>query len=137
MNRVPQIPRLLAGMALTLPAVGVAEDTRTTRGQVEQVQRVQVEGFESEFLILELDDGSAFQLPDADAISAGQGVKVEVEALPVTSPGELPVACRVRVLAVPLEREGEDYMQEAANPFEVYHDPGCTDHSEPAAPNST
>ncbi|GEM_PF-1582642 len=114
-------------LALSACILADAEEERDwTRGIVEQVQLVVVEGLEdSEFLILELEDGGSFQIPGARQLSAGAGVKVEVESLPVVSPGELPVACRVRVLAVPLEIDGEEVLQEAANPFEVYAADEC------------
>lgn len=114
--------RLIIGLLLSwaLP-VAAALGQETVVGEVESVQLVDASQLGGgDHLVLVLDDGQGFRLPGERSVSVGPGVRVSVA---YRSPGEaeaMPEACSVRVLAVPLERDGEVNMQEAERPFEVY-----------------
>ncbi|RFP67619.1 hypothetical protein DZK26_11960 [Wenzhouxiangella sp. 15190] len=103
-----------------LPA-GMAAAGESIVGQVESVQLLDASQLGGgDHLVLVLEDGEAFRLPGKRSVALGSGVRVSVA---YRSPGEaeaMPEACSVRVLAVPLERDGEVTMQEAERPFEVY-----------------
>lgn len=108
--------------AALLACAGVrAESPRMAEGRVEQVQLIDAsEHGGRSFLLLSLDDDRHFELPGADHLAAGEGARVEVEFLDAGDDDRVPVACRVTVLAVPLEVDGEEVMQSARNPFTVY-----------------
>ncbi len=103
-----------------LPA-GVATAEEVIVGEVESVQLLDASQLGGgDHLVLVLEGGEAFRLPGQQSVALGTGVRVSVA---YRSPGEaeaMPEACGVRVLAVPLERDGEVTMQEAERPFEVY-----------------
>lgn len=95
-------------------------ETVEIEGLVAEVQLVDVtELSDQRFLILSLEDGQSFLLPEATRLAAGVGVQVAVRHLPASA-GSLPIACAVHVLALPIRIEGEDVMQPARRPFEVY-----------------
>jgi len=59
-------------------------------------------------LVMVLLEGRGFRLPGAHNVALSPGMRVEVQHVAQDADGELAVACVVRVLAVPLERdEGE------------------------------
>lgn len=121
--RFPAVFFLLMTMAVS---ASPAEQRVEKEGVVARVQHVQVSGLEDAgFLILELESGASYQLLNSRRLAAGAGVKVAVESLPIQSPGDLPVACRVRVLGVPMMVDGEEVLRAAENPFEVYRDEDC------------
>ncbi len=98
-----------------------AADVQVTTGEVDNVQLVDASELGGDaFLVLALADGRHFQLPDQQQLPAGQGTRLEIRYLAPDEPGLLPEACSVTVLAVPLTVDGEEVMQEAARPFEVY-----------------
>lgn len=103
-------------------------EIRTTEGIVEQVQAVDATAVGSGHMILVvLDDGSQFHFPDTDHLASGDGVRLEIAFLSSSEDDAPPVACSARVLAMPLEIDGETVMQEAHRPFSVYQnpDPAC------------
>ena len=102
---------------LALAASPRAAEPAVTIGEVESVQSLDASQLGGgDYRVLVLDDGRGFRLPGRGKIAVGSGVRVEVEYLPREGGGEMPRACAVRVLAVPLD----DGMREAARPFEVY-----------------
>lgn len=107
---------------ILLACAGVrAESPDAAEGQVEQVQLIDAsEHGGRSFLLLTLDGGQHFELPGADHLAAGEGARVEVEFLAARDDDRVPVACRVTVLAVPLEVDGKVVVQSARNPFTVY-----------------
>lgn len=95
--------------------------TEVTTGRVASVQLLDVSALgQDSILLLHLAGGRSFQLPGEQRLSAGTGVEVEVRYLPADQASELPVACRIRVLAIPVEREGGEVLQSAERAFEVY-----------------
>lgn len=114
--------RLMAALllALLLPP-GQAAGQETLEGEVESVQLLdasQLGGGEQ--LVLVLEGGQGFHLPGKRSLPVGAGVRVMVV---YQAPGEgkaMPQACSVRVVGVPIERDGGVVMQEAERPFEVY-----------------
>ena len=111
-------------MLFAVQALAAAGDDQVTTGQVDSVQLINASEMGGEaFLILSLQDGRHFQLPDQQQLAAGQGTRLEIRYLAPDEPDLLPEACAVRVLAVPISVDGEEVMQEAARPFEVYRNP--------------
>ena len=101
-----------------------AADIQVTTGAVDNVQLVDASELGGDaFLILALEDARHFQLPDQQQLPAGQGTHLEIRYLAPDEPDLLPEACTVTVLAVPITVDGEEVMQEAARPFEVYRNP--------------
>ena len=114
---------LIAAVTLLLVSFGIvrADDVQVTTGEVESVQLIDASELGGDsFLILALEDGRNFQLPDQQQLPAGQGTRLEIRYLTPDEPDVLPEACSAMVLAVPLTVDGEEVMQEAARPFEVY-----------------
>lgn len=112
---------LIAAALLLTGAPARAEPPAKTEGQVEQVQLIDAsEHGGRSFLLLTLDDGRHFELPGTDHLAAGEGTRVEVDFIPAREVDRVPVACRVTVLAVVLEVDGEQVLQSARNPFAVY-----------------
>ncbi len=104
-----------------------ADGIEHVEGVVEQVKRIDTTPLGGgNLLIVALTDGRQFQVRDREQIAAGSGVEVEILARP-SADDELPRACRVRVLAMPVEIDGEEVRQRAERPFEVYRsdDPAC------------
>lgn len=114
--------RLMAAVLLVLMLPqGQAAGLETLVGEVRSVQLLdasQLGGGEQLVLVLEGDRG--FRLPGQRSLPLGSGVRVSVVYHPVGEEGAMPEACSVRVVAVPIERDGEAAMQEAERPFEVY-----------------
>lgn len=114
---------LMIGLALAtslLPGQGLAE-TRQVEGIVAEVQLVDASALtDDRFLILTLVEGGSFLLPGATRVAAASGVMVAVDYLAPEAPEALPPACRVRVLGLPIEVDGEKVLHEASRPFEVY-----------------
>ncbi|MDZ7791648.1 MAG: hypothetical protein U5L08_14365 [Xanthomonadales bacterium] len=107
-------------LALMLPQ-GQAAGLEALEGEVQSVQLLdasQLGGGEQLVLVLEGQQG--FRLPGQRSLPVGAGVRVSVAYHPVGEKGAMPEACSVRVVAVPIERDGEAVMQEAERPFEVY-----------------
>lgn len=93
----------------------------TTVGEVESVQLLDASQLGGgDHLILVLEDGQGFRLPGQRSLAVGAGVRVSVAYRPSDDAESLPEACRVQVLAVPIERDGEEAMQQAERPFDVY-----------------
>jgi hypothetical protein len=112
---------LLTGMlALVLTPLALGE-IRHAEGVVDQVQLLDASAVADEsFLILSLVDEHHFLLPEATQLPASPGVLVAVDYLPPEAEGDLPQACRVRVLGMPISIDGEEVLQRASRPFEVY-----------------
>lgn len=114
--------RLIIGLLLSLMlSMTAALGQESVVGEVESVQLVdasQLGGGDQ--LVLVLQEGQGFRLPGQRSLAVGAGVRVSVTYRSSVEGGEMPEACSVRVLAVPIEHEGETVMQEAERPFEVY-----------------
>lgn len=112
-----------AFLLLVLGLPGVQAGELEIVGRVAEVQLVDVTELNDErFLILSLEQGQSFLLPGATQVAAGRGAQVAVRHLPVGQ-GELSEACSIRVLALPIRVEGEEVLQPARRPFEVYSNP--------------
>lgn len=114
--------RSMAGLLLwfILP-MGSALGQEKAVGEVESVQLLDASQLGGgEHLVLVLKDGQGFRLPGRRSLAVGPGVRVSVTYLSPRQDGDLPEACNVRVLAVPVERDGEVTMQESERPFRVY-----------------
>lgn len=99
----------------------LAADLRQASGQVEQVRLLGTSALGADdILLLVLGDGRRFHLPGRERLSAGRGVEVALGYLPASEPDAIPVACWVRVTAVPIERDGRTRLERAERPFEVY-----------------
>lgn len=108
---------LMWSMLATGPALG----QENAVGVVETVQLLdatQLGG--GDHLVLVFNNGQGFRLPGQRSLAVGPGVRVSVDHLSPEEAEDLPEACSVRVVAVPIERDGEEVMQEAERPFEVY-----------------
>ncbi|QOC23325.1 hypothetical protein IC757_04030 [Wenzhouxiangella sp. AB-CW3] len=119
-QRIALIWVLIASMGTAVAQTG------ETEGVVEQVQLFDASAMTDEtFLVLSLTDERHFELPGASQLPAGSGVEVVIDYLePATDDDSaMPQACRVRVLAVPIMVEGEEVMQRARRPFEIYRNP--------------
>ncbi len=90
-------------------------------GRVAEVQLIEISGFDdSGLLILALEEGQGFLIPGQRNLPASGGVEVRVDYFSGDDPEDLPVACRVQVTAVPVEIDGEEILQPASRPFEIY-----------------
>ncbi len=76
-------------------------------------------------LVLVLDDDRGFLIEGERNLPAGRGMQVTIDHLPAEQ-GELAVACRVLVTAVPLLIGGEEKLQPAQRPFTVFQNPSDT-----------
>lgn len=107
-------------LLLILGLQSAAAESVEIEGLVAEVQLIDVtELNEERLLILSIQDGPSLLLPGATQLAAGRGVQVAVRHLPAPE-GSLPIACDVRVLALPIAVDGEEVMQPARRPFEVY-----------------
>lgn len=107
-------------LGLMLP-IGPALGQETAVGEVESVQLLDASQLGGgDRLILVLANGRGFDLPGEPSVALSPGMRVKVQHVPPDTAGELATACIVAVLAVPLERDDERTMQEAARPFVVY-----------------
>lgn len=114
----PSIIGLL--LCFMLPA-GMATAEEVVVGEVESLQLLDASQLGGgDHLVLVLEDGQGFRLPGQRSVAVGPGVRVSIRHLPPGEAGALPTACSVRVLAVPLERDGEMTLQEAERPFQIY-----------------
>lgn len=110
----------LLWLGLMLP-LACRADGQIATGEVESVQLLDASQLGGgERLVMVLLEGRGFRLPGAHNVALSPGMRVEVQHVAQDADGELAVACVVRVLAVPLERDGEWTMQEAERPFVVY-----------------
>lgn len=111
----------LLALGLSSPALAQLSELE---GVVEQVQLLDASAVADEtFLILSLAGEHHFLLPEASQLPAAPGVLVAVEYLAPDADGDLPEACRVRVLGMPIHRDGEEVLQRASRPFEIYRNP--------------
>lgn len=112
---------LLATTGWFPAASAPAAEVRQAQGRVEQVQLLRTSELGSEdILLLSLRGGRRFHLPGQRRLPAGSGVDVELRYLPASEPDAIPVACRIRVTAIPIEREGRTQLKRAERPFEIY-----------------
>ncbi len=115
---------VMAGL-LSLCLIGslhAAGDSVT--GRVAEVQLIDITGLDDDgLLILTLEEGQGFLIPGQRNLPASSGVEVQVDYFSGDDPEDLPVACRVQVTAVPVEIDGEEVLQPANRPFEVYRNP--------------
>lgn len=114
--------RLMAGLLLGLiMPLGQAFGEETLEGVVQSVQLLDASQLGGgDHLVLVLEDGQGFSLPGQRSLPVGAGVRVAVGHIPAGEGEDMPEACSVRVVAVPIERDGEAVMQEAERPFEIY-----------------
>ncbi len=111
---------LVCMLAAGLTGMASAQ-VQEAEGIVDKVQLIDASELGGDsFLILRLEDDRNFQLPDQQQLPAGQGTRVAIRYLVPDEPDLLPEACSVTVLAVPIGADGEEVMQEAARPFQVY-----------------
>ncbi|NBB92504.1 MAG: hypothetical protein GVY32_04955 [Gammaproteobacteria bacterium] len=111
---------LLVTACLASPVVSAAEPGQA-QGRIDRVQLLRVSEHGGEdILLLSLRDGRSFRLPGQRRLAAGPGVEVSLRYLPAGEAGEIPVACRIRVTAVPIERDGRTRLKRADRPFVVY-----------------
>jgi hypothetical protein len=97
---------------------------REIEGVVDRVQRLDASAVADEsFLILSLVGERHFLLPEESHLPAAPGVLVAVDYLQPEQDGDLPQACRVQVLGMPITVDGEEVLQRASRPFEVYRNP--------------
>jgi hypothetical protein len=119
---------IVAMSALLLACPTAAAAVQTVEGTVSEVQLIDTAGLDGPgFLILSLVEGGSYLLPDQQRVGAGRGVRVEVRFLPPDEPGDLPHACSIRVLALPVVVDGQEQLQYAQRPFSVFEnaDPAC------------
>lgn len=112
--------RPLALVLLLVAGVALA-GVKTDQGIVASVQLIdssQLGGGNA--LIMTFEDGSSYRFPGAERLAAGAGVHLELRYLPAEEVDVPPQACRATVLAIPIERDGEEMLQEAERPFEIY-----------------
>lgn len=115
---------ILAALLLVVTGASIAAEPRATEGVVAQIQLVDVSALADEtFLILSLDDERHFLLPETTQLPAAPGVLVAIDYLPAAGEGDLPEACRIKVLGLPITIDGEEVLQRASRPFEVYRNP--------------
>ncbi len=114
--------RLMVCLLLTLvPCLGQASGLETLEGRVQSVQLLDTSQLGGgDHLVLVLEGERGFRLPGQRSLPVGAGVRVAVTFVPSGEGEDMPEACSVRVVAVPIERDGEAVMQEAERPFEVY-----------------
>lgn len=122
-HRVVLIWMLAAGLSAMASA-----QVRDAEGVVDQVQLLDASAVaeaEASFLVLSLTDERHFVLPGTTQLAATEGLEVAIDYLEAEADddGALPEACRVQVLAVPIQIEGEETMQRASRPFEIYRNP--------------
>lgn len=99
----------------------LAAEMRRAQGRVEQVQLLRTSDLGGEdILLMSLRDGRNFHLPGQRRLPAGSGVEVALGYLPADRPDAIPIACWVRVTAIPIERDGRERLQRAERPFEIY-----------------
>jgi hypothetical protein len=111
----------LIGLSL-IGSLYAAGDSVT--GRVAKVQLIEISGFDDDgLLILSLEEGHGFLIPGQRNLPASSGVEVRVNYFSGEGPEDLPVACRVQVTAVPVDIDGEEILQPASRPFEVYRNP--------------
>ncbi len=103
-----------------LPAPTVAAERAEREAEVAGLTRVAISGSEIQLLVLAFDDGGGVSIPDREQLPVSAGMRVRVDAVTTGVAGELPVACRIEVLAVPVDTEAGQALQWAARPFEVY-----------------
>ncbi len=109
---------MLAG--LVMAATPQAAEPSRTDGLVAEVQLVDATPLGADaMLLLLLDDGRPFLVPDQRNLAVSSGMEVSVTYLPAAE-GEVPVACQVKVIAVPVIIAGEERLQTAQRPFSVY-----------------
>jgi hypothetical protein len=108
-------------LLLLLAAAPVRSELDRIEGVVAEVQLLDVAGLSDErFLILSLVDGGSYLLPGVTRLAAAAGVKVSVRYRSPRVPDELPVACSVTVLGMPILVAGEEVLRPASRPFVVY-----------------
>jgi hypothetical protein len=124
MNPIPLRIALSTIMALLLVGPGVVnadQNLKHVSGVVSEVRLVDATAMGGEtFLILSLEEGRSFLLAGQSQLPAGQGVKVQVSYQPAAEADQLPSACSVEVVAVPIEVDGEVRLQTAQRPFRVF-----------------
>ncbi|MCC5866562.1 MAG: hypothetical protein JJU31_15680 [Wenzhouxiangella sp.] len=95
-----------------------------TEGLVAEVQLLDATPLGAEaMLVLVLEDGRAFLIEGQRNLAASKGVKVLIDYRVGESADELSTACRVKVVAVPVEIDGEQFLQQARRPFTIYQNP--------------
>ncbi len=114
------IAQLLILAGLVMAATPQAAEPSRTDGLVAEVQLVDATPLGADaMLLLLLDDGRPFLVPDQRNLAVSSGMEVSVTYLPAAE-GEVPVACQVKVIAVPVIIAGEERLQTAQRPFSVY-----------------
>ena len=116
--------RVLAIAVLVALAFPASAELAKRQGLIDEVKLIDIASLEGDsLLIMTLEDGGGFLIPGRRNLAAGPGMQVAVDYLPGDEDGDLPMACRIRVLAVPLTVEGEEILQPASRPFKVYRNP--------------
>lgn len=118
---------VLSWMLVLGLSTAASAQLRNVEGVVLQVQRVDASAVAEEtFLILSLVDEHHFLLPEESHLPAAAGVLVAIDYLEPEQGGDLPRACRVRVLGMPITVDGEEVLQRASRPFEIYRSAAAT-----------
>ncbi|MFU8832645.1 MAG: hypothetical protein ACNA7J_10885 [Wenzhouxiangella sp.] len=124
----PRLQVAALGLAALLPTAAASSEINSRTGIISEVQLVDATPLgEGAFLILSLEDGSSYLVPDQRQIAGSAGVKVAIRYLPPGQDDELGQACTVHVLGLPIVLDGEEVLHRAQRPFEIYSNdnPDC------------
>lgn len=112
---------LTLALLLVLAGPAPAAELETAVGTVAQLSRIDTLGAEAEpLLLMQWTDGRVFAFPGIEHLAAGSGVEVQIDYLPADDPGQVPEACAVRLLGLPLVIDGEEVMQPARRPVSIF-----------------